>query len=686
MKRSVLLIVLMILLTACSNEEHVTPNERFQEFASLWMEQRFEEMYDYFSSETKENISEEDSIERYEKIYSDLNIDDIQIDFEPLSEEELDALTEAKEEEEIPSVTIPFSVSMESFAGPIEFEHEAVLVQEPVDMEDDEEVTLSWFVEWNPGFIHPELEDGGEIGIQTVEPLRGEILDRNQMPLAINDKVYQIGIVPENLQNREQAIQEIATILNIRTETIEEALDEPWVQDDLFVPIATILPSDEDVYNRLMAIPGVQRMEVMGRIYPGGEATAHLIGYIGDITAEFLEKADNHEYGPNDKVGRRGLEQLYEERLRGKKGVKVFIRKENGDEVTIAEKPVQNGETIQLTIDINIQEKIYESYGDDAGTTAAIDPKTGETLALVSAPAFDPNDILYGTSSDLWQRLEEDEQQPLINRFAATYAPGSVLKPITAVAGINAGTLDPEEELEIKGKYWGKESWGGYEVSRLTLSDGPVDLEDALVRSDNIYFAMQAVDMGGNAFVEQLERFGFGEEPYLPYEYPVTMSSISNSGDLDDEILLANTSYGQGEIEMSALHLAASYTIFVNEGNMVKPTLLLDEPTGEVWEENLLSKEEAERIDEILRKVVTDGTAQLAEEEANVPLAGKTGTAELKLSRDSEGSVNSWFIAYPHESQDILMAMMIEKTEDKEMSYAVEKFVEVINKLYPDEE
>jgi len=195
---------------------------------------------------------------------------------------------------------------------------------------------------------------------------------------------------------------------------------------------------------------------------------------------------------------------------------------------------------------------------------------------------------------------------------------------------------------------------------------------------------MQAVDMGGEVFVEQLERFGFDEELYLPYEYPVTMSSISNSGDLDDEILLANTSYGQGEIEMSALHLAASYTIFVNEGNMVKPTLLLDEPTGEIWEEHLLSKEEAERIDEILRKVVTDGTARLAEDEANVPLAGKTGTAELKLSRDSEGSVNSWFVAYPHESQDILMAMMIEKTEDKEMSYAVEKFVKVINKLYPD--
>ena len=677
MKRAFLLIFVALALVACSNEEQVSPNERFSTFTSHWSEQEFEEVYDMFSKETKSNITPEQSIERYAKIYEDLDVENIEITFDELSEEEVQALAE----EENPSVTLPFSVELESFAGPIVFDYEATLVQEPVSEEDDAE--LSWFVNWDAGFIHPELQDRGEIGIQPVQPVRGEILDRNQMPLAINDNVYQIGIKPGELENKEQSIAEMAGILNMNEEKINEALDAAWVEDHLFVPITTILPTDKDIYDQLMAIPGVQKKDMTGRIYPGGEATAHLVGYIGDITAEFLESTDSDEYGPNDKVGRRGLEQLYEEQLKGKRGVTVFIRKEDGSEVTIAEKPVENGKTIQLTIDINTQEKIFNGYKDDAGTAAAIDPQTGETLALVSAPSFDPNEILYGTNN-VWDDLENDPKQPLVNRFAASFAPGSVIKPVTAAAGIHAGTLDPEETFEIDGLQWSKgEEWGDYKVTRVSLSNGPVDLKDALLRSDNIYFAMQAVDMGSDAFIEEFKRFGFEEE--FPYEYPIATSTISNNGELADEVLLANSSYGQGELEMTALHLATSYTTFLNEGNMLQPTLLLDEETGQIWKEGLVAKEEAQRIDDILRAVVTDGTAQQAED-ANVPLAGKTGTVELKLTAETGGSINSWFVGYPHESRDILIAMMMEKTEDKPNGYTVGQFVDVMNQIYPDEQ
>lgn len=676
MKRVFLLLFMFFVLVACSEEEQVTPNERFDEFASLWSEGEFGQMYEMFSSDTKVNTTEEDSVERYAKIYEDLNIENVHISFEELTEEELETL----KEEETTSVSLPFSVEMDSMAGPIQYDYRATLVQEPVS--DEEDAALSWFINWNPGFIHPELKDGGEIGIDITQPVRGEILDRNQMPLAMNDKVYRIGIVPEDLgDDPEQAKTEIADILNMDRKRIYEALSAGWVQDDLFVPITTILPSNEETYQQVMAIPGVQRQEVTGRIYPGGEAAGHLVGYIGDITAEFLEKTDNEEYGPNDKVGKRGLELQYEERLKGKKGVKIFIRHEGEENTVIAEKPVENGETIQLTVDINIQEKIYDSYGEDAGTTAAINPKTGETLALVSAPAFDPNEILYGTSGNIWGELENDEQQPLINRSVATFAPGSVLKPITAAAGLNAGTLDPEEGFEIEGLQWSNgEGWGDYKVTRVSLSDGPVDLRDALVRSDNIYFAMQALRMGSETFIEEMEKFGFHEE--LPYEYPITQSSISSTGELNDEVLLANSSYGQGELEMSALHLATTYTVFLNEGNMLKPTLLLDEEASQVWKENLLSAEAAEQINDMMRAVVTDGTAKRAEEEANVPIAGKTGTVELKLTAESGGAENSWFVAYPYESPDILMAMLVEETEDKESGLAIGKFVDVINQLY----
>lgn len=673
MKRVIFFLVALLLLAACSEKEQVTPNERFKEFASIWSKQEFDQMFNMFSTETKEKITEEESVQRYEKIYSDLSIENVHISFDELTEEELDEL----EKEENPSVTFPFTLEMDSFAGPISFEYEATLVQELVNEEEEE---YNWFVNWDAGFIHPELVDGGEIGIETIEPVRGEILDRNQMPLAINDTVYQIGIVPGELQNPEQAKQQIADILNIKKEKIDDALSAGWVQDHLFVPIATILPTDE-AYEQVMAIPGVQRKEMTGRIYPGEEATAHLVGYIGDITAEKLEELESDEYGPNDKIGIRGLESWYEERLKGKRGVKIFIKKEDSEDVVIAEKPVENGETIQLTIDINIQEKIYNSYKDDSGTTAAIDPKTGETLALVSAPAFDPNEVLYGTSGDAWD--DPNDQDPSLNRFAATFAPGSVLKPITAAAGINIGTLDPEEGFEIEGKHWSKgKGWGDYQVTRVSLSNGPVDLKDALVRSDNIYFAMQALEMGSEAFIEEFKRFGFEED--FPYEYPIPASTISSTGELNDEVLLANSSYGQGELEMSALHLATAYTVFLNGGDMLKPTLLLSEDTGQIWKEDLLSEEEVKRMQSILRAVVTDGTAKRAEEESNVPIAGKTGTVELKLSAETGGAENSWFVAYPHESPDILMAMLVEETEDKESGLAIGKFVEVINQLYPE--
>lgn len=675
----ILSFMIVVGLAACSKDEQVTPNERFNAFVSYWEEQQFEEMYDMFSKETKENISTEDSVDRYKKIYEDLSIENVQISFTELTEEELKTL----KDEEQSTTSFPFTVEMDSIAGPISFDYEAILENAPVNEEEDAE--LSWYINWDSGFIHPELKDGGKIRTHSIAPVRGEILDRNQMPLALNDKLYEIGIVPGKLENKEQAIQQIGNILNISNETIETALSAGWVKDHLFVPITTILPSNEEVYSQLMSIPGVQRKEEVGRIYPGGEATAHLIGYIGDITAEFLEEMDSDEYGPNDKVGRRGVEKQFEERLKGKKGMKISVTKENDEEVVIAEKPVENGENITLTIDINIQEKIYNSFGEESGTAAAIHPKTGETLALVSAPSFDPNEILYGTSENIWGKLEDNEQNPLLNRFSATFAPGSVVKPITAAVGIQNGTLDPNEGHTIEGMRWSNgEGWGDYKVTRVSPSNGPVDLRDALERSDNIYFAMEAVEMKSEAFIEGFEAFGFGED--FPYEYPITMSTISADGKLDDEVLLANSSYGQGQLEMSAIHLAAAYTTFLNDGNMLKPTLLTSEETEQIWKENLLSKEDADLIDDMLRSVVRDGTGKRAEEEANIPIAGKTGTVELKLSADVDGAINSWFVGYPHESQDILIALLVEETQDKDSTIATGKFVEVINQLYPNNE
>ncbi|AVQ99893.1 penicillin-binding protein [Oceanobacillus iheyensis] len=662
--------IIMVVLAGCSDDE-VTPNERFDTYVKHWNEQEFSDAYGMLSSESTETYPTEEYVDRYNKIYEDLAISDLSISFSKLDEEELETAMEEG------TATIPFEVAMESMAGPIEFDYEATLVQEG---EEDEQ---NWYVQWDPGFIFPELKDGGEISIQSEAPTRGEILDRNQMPLAINDKVNEIGIIPGKLgSNPEQSKEELSSFIGLSVDAIDEALNAAWVEPDLFVPLKKV-PSTNDL-SPLWEIDGVAGREVTGRVYPAGEAAGQLVGYIGNITAEELEEQEPGVYSANDMIGKRGLESLYEEQLKGKKGTRIEVIKENQEPIVLAETPVENGKNITLTIDVNVQESIFDSYEEDAGTAAAINSKTGETLALVSSPSFDPNEILYGTKENLWETLQEDEQQPLLNRFSSTFAPGSALKPITSAIGLKNGSIDPNEGLEIDGLTWSNgKGWGDYAVRRVSESSGPVDLKDALVRSDNIYFAMQAVNMGSEAYVKGLKEFGFGED--LPYEYPFTASSISSDGKLDDEVLLANSSYGQGQLEMSSLHLATAYTTFLNEGNMLKPTLLTSDETAQVWKENLLDNDQANLMKDLLYEVGQSGTPSKYTADSEVGISGKTGTAELKLTtEDDSGEENGWFVGFPtkESEQDLLIAMMVENVKEKGGSvYTTKKVVDVFNEL-----
>ncbi|MYL61213.1 penicillin-binding transpeptidase domain-containing protein, partial [Virgibacillus halodenitrificans] len=218
--------------------------------------------------------------------------------------------------------TIPFKVTMQSIAGPITFDYEAKLVQEEKEEEKD------WFLQWDPGFIFPAMKDGGEVNLHTTAPQRGEILDRNQMQLAINAPVYEIGVIPEKMgPDSDKAKKELAGLLGMSVEEIDKALNANWVEPDLFVPLTKIPTTKEDLLDKLFQVNGVTNKEVTGRVYPAGKATAHLVGYVGKVTAEDLEEVEPGTYGPNDVIGKRGLEQLYEKQLRGEQGAQITITK-----------------------------------------------------------------------------------------------------------------------------------------------------------------------------------------------------------------------------------------------------------------------------------------------------------------------------------------------------------------------
>src|SRR5690625_2837954 len=664
-----LLATLILLFNACQkDEEEITLEKRLQSYIDLWESQDFPTMYEMLSEENP--YSTEDFIDRFEKIYTDLEVENISLETVSLNRETIDEYYEEK------TATIPFTLSMDTFAGPIEFDYEIVLL-----LEGEDETTEDWFIDWDPGHIFPALKDGGEIRFQYTSPERGEILDKNKMPLAMNDLVFEVGVVPELLESAgEQEKSEIARLLDMSVDAIDQALNANWVQPDMYVPIGKLLQTNTEALQSLKAMESTRFKEVSGRVYPGEKATAHLIGYVGPVTAEDLETLDSDQYSATDVIGKTGLEQIFESKLKGERGVSIYVEKDD-EQVVLVEKPVKHGESIQLTIDINVQNELFAAFEDKVGTAAAINPKTGETLALVNSPAYNPNDLLYGNFQRNIQTLESDDDLPLINRFTATYAPGSAIKPVTAAIGLNNQTITPDEAIEINGLTWQKDdSWGDFSIKRVSGTGKPVNLSDALVYSDNIYFAMKAIEMGADQFIDGLKNFGF--ESDFPFDYPFTNASVSSSGKIDHEFLLANTSYGQGEMEISALHLAMAYTTFLNDGHMLKPILQTDDDYSQIWQEDLISSEQAELIQRSLRDIVIKGTGKSAQRD-ELSISGKTGAAELKLSADDEdGKENGWFVGYPTDDQDILIAMLIEGVEhDCGSSYVANKVADVIVNL-----
>ncbi len=657
--------VLMMLLSACS--EAPTPEERFSAYIKLWNEQKFSEMYEKLSSSTKETISKEEFVSRYEGIYKDVSVKDLNIEFNVPEEEEI--------ENGASEVEYPFSLSMETLAGPVTFEHKVKIVKEETDDGAD------WFITWSPEMIFPQLKENEEVRVSITSPERGQIFDQKNKGLAVNGLAYEIGIVPGNLpENRDETLKSLAKLLTLDVKEIENKLTQSWVQPEYFVPIKKIDPQNQELLKKLIAIPSVQKKDVPARLYPFGEAAAHLTGYIGSITAEQLEEFEEEGYSSQSLIGKAGLEQVFESRLKGETGYTIYV---DGTDKVIAEKTPVNGEDIKVTIDGELQKQLFDQLNGEAGTAVALVPLTGETLALVSSPAYNPNEFIYGLSSSQYDSLANNPNKPLTARFNKIYSPGSSLKPLITAIGLEAGVINPKEEKEITGLTWRKDSsWGNYSITRVSDTDSKVNLEDALIYSDNIYFAQLALDIGSEGMVNGLKKFGFEEE--IDFPFPISTSSISNDN-LSSEQLLADSGYGQGEILMSPFHLTATYTTFVNDGNMVKPYLEIKENTNTtLWKEKISSKKNTNILLESLEKVVNNpnGTAYDPKVEG-LQLAGKTGTAELKQSKDDQtGKENGWFVAVNTNNPELIVAMMIEDVKDKGGSHYVVPKVKEVFKQY----
>lgn len=635
----------LLLLSACSDQPSAV--DAFDTYVKNWNKQEFTSMYKQLSPDAKKAISKDDFVERYKSIYGDVEVEDLKVSFTKPEEE--------PEPNEDGEVTLPFSVSMQTLAGEVSFDNEATLVLTEGDDAD------SYGVNWNPSFIFKELEEGDEVAIRSATPVRGEITDRNGDGLAVNGTVKQIGIVPQAIESdQEKSVKELSETLKLSVEEIEKQLNQGWVQSDptQFVPLKSVLESEEDVIDDALKITGVQINDTTERIYPFGESAAHLTGYIRQMQKEDLEKYAGEGYSSYESIGKAGLEQVYEDELHGVTGWSIEVKGADPAKV-IATKEKEDGENIQVTIDGTIQNKLFEELGKDPGTAVALHPTTGETLALTSSPSYNPNDFTLGFDEGEYAKLADNENRPFSAKFNKTYSPGSTIKPLTASIALRDGDLDPNAVEKIDGLTWQPDSsWGGYKVTRVKPADPEVNLEEALMHSDNIYFARKALDLGAEKFQQGLESFQIGQK--VEFAFPTENSSISNGGLAENDILLADSAYGQGELQISPYQLAMTYTTFANDGVMLKPTLRVgEEQSAEKYE--VISPEIASIVNDDLAKVVSDpeGTAYDPVVKG-ISLAGKTGTAELKAAGEEKGPENGLFVAYNTDKKDLLVAMMVE--------------------------
>ncbi|MGM7634594.1 penicillin-binding transpeptidase domain-containing protein [Bacillus sp. Hm123] len=635
------LFLLLFSLAACNRMP--SPEERLNEYVKLWNQQKFNSMYKtYVSPTVKEKVKEKDFSERYQAIYEDLEVKNFKVT--SLAKEEKDWGEKKRAE-------IPIKVEMDTLAGPISFEKTAVLKRKETEEEEN------WFVDWDTTYIFPELDEGDKIRIETLKGKRGQIFDRNGNSLAINGRGYMAGISAGEIDENAEAKANVAQLLQIEPQFIDEQLKQSWVQPGYFVPLKKLAYSEQQTVDKLRELPGATVEAISMREYPYKEAAAHLTGYIGAVNGDELKKLKDKGYTEHDQIGKRGLEQLLEEELKEKNGHRIYIAKPKAEPVTLAETAAQNGKDVKVAIDAELQKNVYEQFKGMPGTAAAVHPTTGEVLTLASSPAFDPNEFVRGVSNERYKELESDPKKPLLNRFAATYSPGSTIKPLTVAIGLKEGTLDPKKERDIQGLQWQKDaSWGSYRVTRVKDIGQPVNLQEALMYSDNIYFAQTALEIGPEKMVSGMKALGFSEK--LPFDYPIRKSQISNSGDLNKELLLSDTGYGQGEVLTSMLHLASVYGAIVNDGTMMKPQLLANTPPKQ-WKKNLLTVEDAKMLQQDLRLVVQKGTAKSADV-PSLALAGKTGTAELKATQGTKGKENGLFVAYDQNNPTLMLALMVE--------------------------
>ncbi|TYT22588.1 penicillin-binding protein 2 [Dictyoglomus thermophilum] len=516
--------------------------------------------------------------------------------------------------------------------------------------------------------FYADLSERNYLKSMVLPAPRGVIYDRNNNILAENKIVYSLYLIPP-YKFEKAKISKLSEIVGIKIEDIQKIYEKisPYVPAYLLKRKLTpkeiiLLEANRD------SLPSFTINMEFDRSYPYGTIAAHVLGYMGEVSKEELE-SEEADYSLGEKSGKYGLEASYERVLRGKKGfrgVSLYVSKDK--RIITAQKDPVPGKSIVTSIDIELQKVAEEALGEEKGVIIVSNPWTGEILALVSHPSFDPNKFIEGFTKKEWENLIKNPDNPLNNRaISSLYPPGSIFKLIVALSALENKKVSPDDRFFCPGEYWmGKyvfKCWkkGGH---------GRLDFIDGIAQSCNVVFFNVGLKVGDRVIEDYARRFFLDSKTGI--DLPGELRGFIPSREWKEKKLkepwypgdTLNLSIGQGYVLVTPIEIHAMMNIIATEGMLYKPHLVSKiigvDGSEEIVKPELIGKVNISPsswsvLKKGMRKVVDEGTG-LATRIPGVNISGKTGTAE-----NPHGESHAWFSCFfPSENPQYVVTVFVE--------------------------
>ncbi|MBJ9977958.1 penicillin-binding protein 2 [Pseudomonas sp. S75] len=540
---------------------------------------------------------------------------------------------------------------------------------------------------------HSTLSENNRVHVQPIPPTRGLIFDRNGVIVADNRPSFSLSMTRERAGNWQEVLDTIIEVLALTED--DRALFEKRMKQGRrpFEPVPILFELSEDQIARVAVnqfrLPGVEVVAQLVRHYPQGAHFAHSVGYVGRINEKELKTLDPVNYSGTHHIGKTGVERFYEDQLHGQVGYEEVETNARGRVLRVLKRTdPKPGKDIVLSLDIKLQEAAEQALGGRRGAIVALEPRTGEVLAMVSQPSFDPNLFVTGISFKAYAELRDSIDRPLFNRvLRGLYPPGSTIKPAVAIAGLDSGVVNASSRVFDPG-YYQLPNYDHKYRNWNRSGDGWVDLDVAIMRSNDTYFYELAHKMGIDRLSAYLNKFGIGQKVSLDMfeESPGLMPSrewkraTRRQAWFPGETLILGI--GQGYMQATPLQLAQATALIANKGKWNRPhlakTIEGQPPVDENPMADILLRDGNDwaRVTHGMEQVMhgARGTARKAALGSPYRIAGKSGTAQVVAIKQGEKydrnklqerhRDHALFVAFaPAEAPKIVVAVMVENGE-----------------------